>query len=289
MNRVAASILLAGMCACKKHEDAATVKAETTATPATTDSTVVAAIAPSESASAVASASPSASAASSADARRRAALEAAKEYGMIGLLNSGAGGDPNAPTAAWGRDSLGDAGNVWGDKVGDAFGAGGLGLQGTGTGSGGGGQGEGIGLGNIGTIGHGAGTGTGQGFGSGSGRLGGSHSTHTPRIRQGQVTVNGRLPPEVINRIARQNFGRFRLCYENGLRSDPKLSGTVATKFVIDGQGAVSSATRDAATTMSDAGVVSCVTRGFSSLSFPKPEAGVVVVTYPLVFEPGDP
>jgi hypothetical protein len=47
------------------------------------------------------------------------------------------------------------AGLMWGDEIGDAFGAGGLGLSGIG--EGGGGRGEGIGLGAVGTIGHGAG------------------------------------------------------------------------------------------------------------------------------------
>ena len=151
---------------------------------------------------------------------KQAALRDAMEFGMIGLLNSGAGGDPDAPTAPWGReDSMGNdeksaRGNMWGDEIGDAFGAGGLGL--TGIGEGGGGKGEGIGLGNIGTIGHGAGTGTGQGFGSGSGRLGGTHKSKPPSVRMGATSVSGRLPPEVIQRIVRQNFGRFRLCYENG-------------------------------------------------------------------------
>ncbi|MBI5534913.1 MAG: hypothetical protein HY898_19455 [Deltaproteobacteria bacterium] len=46
---------------------------------------------------------------------------------------------------------------LWGDHIGDSFGAGGLGMAGIG--EGGGGRGEGIGLGSIGTIGHGAGTG----------------------------------------------------------------------------------------------------------------------------------
>jgi hypothetical protein len=50
--------------------------------------------------------------------------------------------------------------NLWGDEVGDSFGAGGLGLSGIG--EGGGGRGEGIGLGTIGTIGHGGGTGVGE-------------------------------------------------------------------------------------------------------------------------------
>jgi hypothetical protein len=222
---------------------------------------------------------------------RQAALKEAAEFGMIGLINTGAGGDPNAPTAPWGREeSLGSdpmsaRGNMWGDSIGDAFGAGGLGLSGVG--EGGGGRGEGIGLGNIGTIGHGAGTGTGQGFGNGHGRLGGAHATKAPSIRQGATQVNGRLPPEVIQRIVRQNFGRFRLCYENGLRTNPNLAGGVTVRFSISREGAVSS-TSDGGSSLPDQGVIGCVVRGFGNLSFPAPEGGIVTVVYPIIFNPGD-
>jgi hypothetical protein len=222
---------------------------------------------------------------------RQAALREAAEFGMIGLLNTGGGGDPNAPTAPWGReDSLGNdpmsaRGNMWGDSIGDSFGAGGLGLSGVG--EGGGGRGEGIGLGNIGTLGHGAGTGTGQGFGNGHGRLGGAHQTRAPSIRQGATQVNGRLPPEVIQRIVRQNFGRFRLCYENGLRTNPNLQGRVGVKFVIDRSGSVSTAS-DGGSDLADQSVIACVVRGFGNLSFPQPEGGIVTVVYPIIFNPGD-
>jgi len=221
---------------------------------------------------------------------RQAALRDAAEFGMIGLLNAGAGGDPNAPTAPWGRDdSLGNdalsaRGNMWGDQIGDSFGAGGLGLSGIG--EGGGGRGEGIGLGNIGTIGHGAGTGTGQGFGSGHGKLSGSHRTKPPQVRMGATSVSGRLPPEVIQRIVRQNFGRFRLCYENGLRNNPNLQGRVAVRFVIGRDGAVSNV-GNGGSDMPDGGVVSCVVRAFYGLSFPQPEGGIVTVVYPIMFAPG--
>jgi hypothetical protein len=220
---------------------------------------------------------------------RQAALRDAAEFGMIGLLNSGAGGDPDAPTAPWGRDdSLGTdplsaRGNMWGDSIGESFGAGGLGLSGIG--EGGGGRGEGIGLGSIGTIGHGAGTGTGQGFGSGHGRLGRSHRARPPRVRMGATSVSGRLPPEVIQRIVRQNFGRFRLCYENGLRNNPNLQGRVTVNFVIGRDGRVSNV--GGGGDIPDGGVISCVTRAFYGLSFPQPEGGIVTVGYPIVFTPG--
>lgn len=233
---------------------------------------------------------------------RQAAIREAAEFGMIGLLNTGAGGDPNAPTAPWGRDessgqdAISAHGNMWGDTIGDSFGAGGLGLSGFG--EGGGGTGEGIGLGNIGTLGHGSGTGNGNGYGNGngglgggigrgSGHIGGAHVARSPTLRQGTTEVNGRLPPEVIQRIVRQNFGRFRLCYENGMRNNPSLQGRVSVKFVIDRSGSVST-TQDGGSDLPDQGVISCVVRGFGNLSFPQPEGGIVTVTYPIIFNPGE-
>ncbi len=220
---------------------------------------------------------------------RMAALREARDFGMIGLLNAGASGDPNAPTAPWGRetssgmDDVSAQGNMWGDEIGDAFGAGGLGLSGIG--EGGGGRGEGIGLGNIGTLGHGAGTGTGQGFGAGHGRLGGSHKTKTPQVRMGATSVNGRLPAEVIRRIVRQNFGRFRMCYEQGLGRNPNLEGRVGVRFVIGRDGAVSNV-GNGGSDIPDSAVVSCVVNAFYGLSFPQPEGGIVTVTYPIMFSP---
>jgi tetratricopeptide (TPR) repeat protein len=227
---------------------------------------------------------------------RAAALRDSAEFGMIGLLNSGAGGDPNAPTAPWGRDDstgndpLSARGNLWGNDIGDSFGQGGLGLSGIGEGGGGRGEGEGIGLGSIGgigTIGHGAGTGSGQGFGSGHGRLGGNHKTKPPQVRMGALSVSGRLPPEVIQRIIRQSFGRFRLCYENGLRNNPNLMGRVATRFVIRKDGDVDSVS-NGGSDMPDGAVVSCVLRAFHGFSFPQPEGGSVSVVAPIMFSPGE-
>lgn len=108
-----------------------------------------------------------------------------------------------------------------------------------------------------------------------------------PELRQGfGMSVSGKIPAEVVTRIVRQTFGRFRLCYEAGLRHDAHLAGTVVTRFVIDRTGGVST-TRDGGSSLPSRAVIACVVRGFSKLSFPQPEAGIVTVSYPIVFAPG--
>ena len=105
-----------------------------------------------------------------------------------------------------------------------------------------------------------------------------------PRLREGAVTVTGDLPPEVVRRIVRQNFGRFRVCYQNGLRTNPALAGGVTAKFIVDYTGAVASVT-DGGSSLPDAGVRDCVLRAVGGLSFPSPsDGGRVIVVYPIEF-----
>lgn len=219
-----------------------------------------------ESASASASARGSASAvpgthSASAHAIEEPEAQAAPEEveevsGPVGIL--GLIGGPDSSAAAWG--------SVLG--AGSAQGFGGLGLSGIGTG--------GIGLGSI-------GTGSGYGHGAGIATRGGT----PPRLTMGKETVVGKLPPEVIKRIVRQNHGRFRLCYENGLRTNPKLEGRITVRFVISRSGDVATVS-NAGSTMPSQPVITCVVNSFRTLSFPQPDGGgIVVVTYPITFSPG--
>ncbi len=172
---------------------------------------------------------------------------------------------------------------MWGAEIGDSFGAGGLGLSGIG--ESGGGKGEGIGLGSIGTIGHGAGLGDKSGFGNGHGFLNGGHQTKVPKVRMGTTVVNGRLPAEIIQRIVRQNYGRYRLCFQAGLKNNPNLQGRVAVRFIIGRDGSVSNVS-NSGSDLPDPNVVNCVIRSFYGLSFPAPENGIVTVVYPIMFSP---
>lgn len=254
-------------------------------------------------------------------ATREQALRDAREFGVAGLI----GTDPvRGPIHGFtdrtaGPDAFDARGAMWATSIGETYGAGGLGLSGSG--DGGGGTGEGIGLGDIGTIGHtfgrpGTGTGGGggglfgmgisggswwggpwHGIGIGIGRIGTighGAGTQTPdwliqrRERPEKVEEEGesRLPPHVIRRIVRANAGRFRLCYQGALLTNPQLAGGVTTRFLIGAGGAVKSV-QNISADLPDRTVVACVTRAFYGLMFPEPPDGrPVTVTYPLTFSP---
>jgi hypothetical protein len=219
----------------------------------------------------------------------RAELRAeAENFGTIGLLNQlNASSAPSSPWGAelsMGPDSANGTGDMWSDQIGDVTGHG-LGVSGTERG--GGGPGAGIGVGAIGTCmgincyGNGDG-----GFGRSVGRNKPDRTTGVPSVRMAtDSTVSGRLPKDVIQRIVRQNYGRFRNCYEMGLRTNPNLEGRVVARFVIGRDGAVSNVS--ASGDVPDAAVKSCVASAFYGLSFPSPDNGIVTVSYPIMLTPG--
>jgi hypothetical protein len=220
-----------------------------------------------------------------------------KDFGMIGLLSTAMVSDPNAVAVPWGSslngsDRTSHLGNLWAGDPADTFGIGGLGFSGNE--EGGGGNNLGIGLNDIGGLGRSLDTRLGSGDPGGfgckegarcTGRVTGTHHVGINVRMPRELKTNGRLPAEVIQRIVRQNAGRFRLCYEAGLRGNPSLEGRVAVHFVIDRNGAVSVA-QDGDSDMPNMDVRKCVVQSFYNLSFPSPDNGTVTVTYPLVFTP---
>ena len=217
-------------------------------------------------------------------------IKLAQEFGMIGILGGALAADPDAPTSIFGGDitrgnnDLSANGNLWADEIGEAGGNGGLSLIGPGLG-GGFGDGTGISISNIGSGLLGPGHGK-EGWGRSNALTGGEHAPKTPILRTASTEIlGGRIPPQVVQRIVRQNFGRFRLCYQQGLAQNPNLEGRIPVRFIIGRDGAVSNVS--ALGGFPDSKVQSCVQSAFYSLSFPPPEGGVVQVTYPLLFSPG--
>jgi len=126
------------------------------------------------------------------------------------------------------------------------------------------------------------------GGGRGLSGLGGSSPI---TMRHVDTVVTGGLPKEVVQRIVRQNYGRFRLCYENAVRTNLKAKdGKVVTKFIIARDGSVATVSDGGGTEVDDQGALQCMRKGFASLSFPNPEtnAPVTVVYTFAVTNPGD-
>jgi len=212
----------------------------------------------------------------------------ATDFGTIGLLATM--NATNAPSNPWadvatGPDAINATGDLFSQELGEGHGFGGLSMSGIGLG--GGGKGLGVGMGGIGTCSGINCYGNGQdGFNRSLGRSGApDHVTKSPRIAIQPATLSGHLPADVIQRIVRQNFGRFRSCYEVGLRSNPNLEGRVVARFVIGRDGAVSNVS--AGGDLPDAQVRSCVASAFYGLSFPSPDVGIVTVSYPIMLQPG--
>lgn len=77
---------------------------------------------------------------------------------------------------------------------------------------------------------------------------------------------------------------RARTCYENALRKQPSLKGTLTVSFVIGSNGRVSTASGSG---FPDATVTECVSKAFMTLRFAAPADGKPVpVKYPLTFQP---
>ncbi|HVE82180.1 MAG TPA: adventurous gliding motility protein GltG [Myxococcales bacterium] len=200
------------------------------------------------------------------------------------LTNRIFGGKGGGLSTVFGSNGLGGEltaamGGLFGASAGDSKGFGGLGLRGTG--GGGGGVGDTIGIGAIGTKGRGGGTGT---YGNGVGVLGGKKVSDIG-ITSSDPEVMGSLDKELIRQVIRSHRDQIRYCYETQLARFPNLKGKVAVKFVISAMGSVASS-QVAQSTTSNAELEMCVAGRVRTWVFPKPKGGgVVVVTYPFLFQ----
>ena len=110
----------------------------------------------------------------------------------------------------------------------------------------------------------------------------GGHQATSPSVRTSTPSTSGTIPASIIQRIVRANYGRFRACYEDGLRQNPSLEGRVQVNFIIGRDGTVRSA-NGSGSSLPDGKVTGCITGSFRGLTFPAPEHGTVTVTYPIM------
>jgi TonB family protein len=217
------------------------------------------------------------------------AKDAALKAGVLGIINAGQG-SPFASIFSRDNSALGNQANdvlggLVGTEVGDAYGGSAFGIVGTGTGGGGTGEGT-IGLGNLGTIGRGSGTPGGGMYGARAGQLK-SRKAGAPEVVPGTAEVRGSLDKELIRRIIRRHINEVKFCYEKELTRQPNLQGRVMVQFTIGATGQVISSVVQSST-MGNAVVEQCIAGAVRRWEFPKPQGGIVIVTYPFVLKASD-
>ncbi len=102
-----------------------------------------------------------------------------------------------------------------------------------------------------------------------------------PRVASVPLTDHFRLPPNSIRRVVRHQSGKFRRCYQDGVRRNSALEGRVVIQFAIGADGHVWRA-RESMATLPDREVRRCVLQGFFELTFPNPNRQTIYVEYPL-------
>ncbi|MBZ5709179.1 AgmX/PglI C-terminal domain-containing protein [Nannocystis pusilla] len=96
----------------------------------------------------------------------------------------------------------------------------------------------------------------------------------------------GSLDKDLIRRVVRAHIPEIRACYNEGLARKPELAGKLTVDFMIGTDGHVSSSEVQGST-LADATVEGCIEATVMNWLFPKPDGGVVKVSYPFAFEPG--
>lgn len=219
---------------------------------------------------------------------RQQAREIASNSGILLAMqgSSSALAQVMAKTSALGNESMDALSHLNGDMVADAYGnPNAVGFIGSGHGGDGTGDNT-IGMGPWGRIGRGPG---------GPGGPGGYHPAAAklackdcgnakPTWTIGQPELKGNYDASLIRRVVRQHMNEVKFCYEKELTRDASLAGRVVVKFSIGGMGNVMTSVIESST-IKASGTDRCIAEAVRRWEFPKPQGGLVLVSYPFVLK----
>ena len=104
----------------------------------------------------------------------------------------------------------------------------------------------------------------------------------TSKINLGTADVHGSLDKEAIRGIIRRHINEVRFCYERELTRTPNMEGRVMVNFTIGPTGAVLASIVQSST-LGNPTVEQCIAGALRRWEFPRPQGGIVVVTYPFI------
>jgi hypothetical protein len=98
-----------------------------------------------------------------------------------------------------------------------------------------------------------------------------------------KMRVRGHLSREAIAAVVRKHLRQIQYCYEKNLMLNPKLAGKLIMEWTITTSGSVS-VVKTKSNTMQTPAVAMCVSAKIKGWKFPRPKGGIVVVSYPFIF-----
>ncbi len=214
--------------------------------------------------------------------KRKRDMDVVNAAGVLGFLTNN-GPQGGAFDGGLNRNLTDAIGGLSGPK-GTQIGTGGFHSTGNGTGNNGVAEGTGIGT-------HGDGYGaTGKcepGQVCGPGHRGTGKEYGAIAEVKGDPIILGSLDRALIDEVVKRHMSQIRYCYQRELQKDASVGGKLVIRWTIANDGSVSRAGTKSST-IDHAGVEQCVEGRFLRMTFPKPRGnGIVIVTYPFLFNPG--
>jgi outer membrane biosynthesis protein TonB len=115
--------------------------------------------------------------------------------------------------------------------------------------------------------------------GVGKGQVGGVVTKATSR----SVAAQGSIDREAVAKVINSHLQEVYSCYERVLLKDAGLAGKVVLEWTIGSNGSVVVA-KTKSSTLRNGAVEACILSSLKKWSFPSPKGGVVVISYPFIF-----
>jgi len=103
-----------------------------------------------------------------------------------------------------------------------------------------------------------------------------------PPRQAGDPIRLGHLSAEQIRKTMNGSMNRIRYCYQREVVRDPKLAGKIHMKFTVEEDGTVSNSR-----VRPEGALADCIVPVLDALQFPRPDGGIVIVSYPWIICPG--
>jgi len=118
----------------------------------------------------------------------------------------------------------------------------------------------------------------------GAGNVGrGSVAGTVTRASARTISAQGSVDREAVAKTVNAHLQEVRACYERALLKEPGLAGKVVLEWTIGTNGAVLSA-KSKTSTLRNPAVESCILQDLKTWRFPPAKGGMVIVSYPFLF-----